>query len=313
MRRLLPLLVLLASIGSAATPSPLLGIWGKHPWDSDVTHALLDTLPYTYTYINLDYDYWTNGTPFLEDGPDFYDEFYNLNLNSTQIWGIYGVPTNAIASFVPQILARYPLIAAVIPINEETNYSIANSTTLLFRAAVTNKPLLGPAWLNDYSISYMTNTMVSLTNYDGLIMHDYSHVPGQGVVSYPPWQETDYYHPDQNPPGWTNFTARIQWMRSFTNYLRTNYPTWPKVMLTEWAIYVSNTTDAVKSGRIVYDMQLPVIFNSPNGPAGRTNSLSYNQAYYNSNASAAVWSEAMQEFVKQVTPTKTYRTLRIGR
>jgi hypothetical protein len=82
----------------------------------------------------LDYNWFLNGTPnknFLGgDGPAFYDRFFVLNSKYRQLLQITSLPTNQIATFVPMILARYP-VWGLRPVVEEGNWAVAAATIKL--------------------------------------------------------------------------------------------------------------------------------------------------------------------------------------
>jgi hypothetical protein len=288
---------------------------GLDPLNIDITDDLQRTLPCKYSLCGISYDTWTNGL-----GPTYYDDMYTLNSNYTLIWSFQDCPTNVIASWVPEVLNRYPLHWAVEPIIESSTTNCADRIRL-FRQTLPNTILMGPALYSDYDPVWMDEFAAfgGFTNLDIISMHDYFHTPGNGDGNYTnfyaPWGPEDYCSPNDNTKAesyWcdTNFTARINWIRSYTNLLRTNYPSVPKVMLTEFGLFVSNSADARTVARTINRESVPVILSSPWARAGATNSFPYSNAFYNSNDTAVVWSPPMLTFIENLRPVNAV-TVRI--
>lgn len=320
MKRLLVMLILCvwSSVANAAG-FYLLGGGYAHPWDTAVTHGLLTNTPGDYTLATVNYDYWTNGTGkppgVTTNGPAFYDDVFRLNQGRKILAVFYNVPTNAIASFVPMIVARYPDIWAVGPINENSDYSVIVPTISLFRLALPNTRLFGPNYQNDYAPSYLDALIASntLAQFDILSMHDYFACPGNGSAIPPPWTTNVYAHPNEvTSHGYPALADRLALLKTYVPNLRTNTFTGPKVMITEYGLYVSNRNDALLAADIFRAQNIPVIMWA-GFPANTTNSFPYGNAIYNEDGSAVAWSEAMQAFLNSFLLNRTYiRNVRIG-
>lgn len=289
--------------------NPLLGGYYNHPWDLRVTHQTNNLRGQLYEYFlsSLDYNIWTNGSgglpyPTNNNGPAYYDLLHSLSSGlGKEIMAFYNVPTNAISSFVPAIVARYSPWA-VQPINEKNNAGVAANTIKLFRLALPTARLIGPAYPNDYAPAYLDQLVASnaIQQLDILAMHDYFAVPGNGSGAGPPWP-TNYIHPDTTNwayAGYPNLIGRINWMKSYVPYLRTNYNDIPKVWITEYGVYVNDPNAACRAAIILREAGVVAFPWGAMVEAGRSNSAAYCHAFYNSNHTAITFSESIRQFLK---------------
>jgi hypothetical protein len=318
------LLALSVAVGSAlcvlASGYPNLIRFTLQPTDTPQAHALQSKVDAEYILFSISYDQWTNGL-----GPSYYDDQAALASNNVSKFLFkfdQDLPTNAISSFVPEILARYPFAWAVIPINEETNVGVASDTIKIYRNVLATNILLGPSVQNTYSPAYMDALAASnaLQLLDGIDMHDYFACPGNGGLptNGPPWTTNYYVHPQDTPTnyvGYPNLQGRIDWMRTYTNQLRTNWPAIPKVWVAEYGLYIFDTNDAVTAAAIFRDNQVPVfVWLSCGYPSCVTNVAPYSPVLYDENPPyAGYYSPPLDAFLRNHRREHNYGTVRFGR
>jgi hypothetical protein len=298
------LAMLVLSVGAYTNEWMGLG-GGLSPLDTVETHNLAKTTHPKYVQWDISYQYYlTNGSGFL-----FADRCYGTNAPFVQFVG-FGwpddLPTNQIASFFPVVTDRYPNVYAWVICNEfqgPTYRQHICDMIRMFHDANPNVRICAPAESFNYDPYYCDYILAegAFTNLDIFVMHDYVQCPGNGGPISGEWWTNDYDHPYQMTvhPTYPTMTERLDWMNTYTNALRTNFPGGPKVAITEYGLYASNTADAYAARRIAIQYGVPFFVQYPTPPANVYGvSAPYHHGVTNPLGGGYTFTESLQAFSK---------------
>lgn len=291
----------------ASTRSPYLGVQYLQTQNPAAQHTLMSNVPATYVNLPITYAILTGGAyGGYGNGTNYYDATYALNTNNgwRVILQFSDMPTNKILDYLPYLTNRYRCWM-VNPINENDDATVSSETIKYYRAVMPTMRLGGPALYHLKNPTYIDALVASgaFAMLDSFVGHDYLACPLNGLCTAG-WWTNSYYHPIDAPtdyhPEWSvgNLAARLAWMNSYTNLLRTNYTDTPKVMVTEYGIYQNNPEDGLYAGQIFRNMQIPAFVTAN---FATTNACPYNNALYDG-VGVGYFTPSQQNFLKRIAP-----------